>query len=126
MSLSKTLVAVGSTRAGLVPLRFPKPKHQPTTNPGSAPARAAQHSLRLLQETSLGKALGLATRRLSNPGAHALAADLATGGTRQLNPGRVEITHNPENQIRHVGAYRAVATTRECHVAHQNVFPLFN
>ena len=39
-SLGKTLTAVGPARAGLVPLRFSKPKHQSTTNPGSAPARA--------------------------------------------------------------------------------------
>ena len=75
------------TRAGLVPLRSSKPKHQPTTDPGSAPGRAAQHSLRLLQETSLGKTLaavgstpaGLVPLRFSKPGAHGLAADLATG-----------------------------------------------
>ena len=36
-SLGKTLAAVGPTRAGLVLLRFSKPKHQSTTNPGSAP-----------------------------------------------------------------------------------------
>ena len=69
----------------------------------------AQHSLRLLQETSLGKTLaavgstraGLAPLRFSKPGAHGLAADLATGGP--TGPPGIKITHNPENQIRHVG-----------------------
>ena len=36
-SLGKTLAATGLTRVGLVLLRFSKPKHQPTTNPGSGP-----------------------------------------------------------------------------------------
>ena len=48
----------------------------------------SQHSLRLLLETSLGKTLaavgstpaGLLLLRFSKPGAHRLAADLATGG----------------------------------------------
>ena len=40
-SFDQTLAAVGSTRAGRPPLPFSKPKHQPTTNPGPAPGRAA-------------------------------------------------------------------------------------
>ena len=48
----------------------------------------SQHSLRLLQETSFGQTLaavgstpaGLLLLRFSKPGAHGLAADLATGG----------------------------------------------
>ena len=89
-SLGKTLTAVGSTRAGLLRMPFSKPKHQSTTNPGSGrrPGRASQHSLRLLQETSFGQTLAavgstraeLLLMPFSKPGAHGLAADLATGG----------------------------------------------
>ena len=92
--LGKTLAAVSSTRVGLPFSLFSKPKHQPTTNTGSAPwlgrrpARASQHSLRLLQETGFGQTLAavgstpavLLLSLLSQPGAHGLAADLATGG----------------------------------------------
>ena len=40
-SFDQTLAAVGSTRAGRPPLPFSNPEHQPTTNPGPAPGRAA-------------------------------------------------------------------------------------
>jgi len=58
-----------------------------------------------LQETSLGKTLvaagstpaGLVSLRFSKPGAHGLAAGLATGGPT-LPPG-VKITQNSENQM---------------------------
>ena len=96
----------------------------------SGPSR---HSLRLLQETSYGQTLvaavgstraGLPPLRLSKPGAHGLAADLATGGPTR--PPGIKIAQDPENQIRHVGAYRADATTQGCHMTQQNVFPLFD
>ena len=64
--------------------------HQPWlgARSGRPPARAAQHSLRLLPESSFGKTLAAtgSTRlvppplQFSKPGAHGLAADLATGG----------------------------------------------
>ena len=95
-SLGKIFVAVSSTRTGLVFLRSSEPKHQATTDPGSAPGRAAgpvglrnsEHALRISQEISLGKTLaavgstraGLCLPRCSKAGAHGLAADLATGG----------------------------------------------
>ena len=70
--------------------------------------RAAQHSLRLLHETSLGKTLadagstpaGLVSLRCLKPGAHGLAAGLTTCGPRPpgLPPG-INITQNSENQI---------------------------
>ena len=70
----------------------------------------AQHSLRLLQETSLGKTLaavgptraGLLRLRFSKPGAHGLQL-AAPPYHRTTGPG-IKIHHNPENQIRHVGA----------------------
>ena len=59
----------------------------------------SQHSLRPLRETSLGKTLaavgptraGLLPLRFSTPGAHGLAADLATGGP--TGPPGIKITH---------------------------------
>ena len=60
----------------------------------------SQHSLRLLQETSLGKTLadvgptqvGLLPLRFSTPGAHGLAADLATGSP--TGPPGIKITQS--------------------------------
>ena len=46
-SLGKTIAAVGSTRAGLLRLRFPKPKHQPWL--GARSGRLGCTSLRVLQ-----------------------------------------------------------------------------
>ena len=99
--MGKTLLAVDSTRAGLVLLRFAEPKHQSNTDPGSAPGRAAlaaHHSLRLLQETILGKALaavgstpaGLFLLRFFKPGAHGLAVDLATGSPTGIKKHRIK------------------------------------
>ena len=105
--LTKPLAAVGSTRAGPLLLPFSKPKYQPATNPGSAPARAArppaaqasQHSLRLLQETSFGQTLavvgstpaGLVPLRFSKP-KHQPTTDPGSAPGRAAGPVKLRST----------------------------------
>ena len=101
-SFSQTLAAVGLARVGLVPLPISKAKHQPTPHPGREPARAAQHSLRLLQGTSFGETLaavgsaraGLVLLPISKSRIDGTTTDLATG--RPTGPPGIKIEQNPQ------------------------------
>ena len=94
-SIRQTLAVVDLTRAGLFPLPVSKPTHQVNPPPnlagcplGRVPARAPQHSLRRLRETSFDQTLvavgsarsGLVPLQFSKRSSHGLVADLATIG----------------------------------------------